>query len=99
MSIYGAKDMAASFRTVRKNTIVIAEEIGEEHYGFRPTPDTRTVAETLVHVAISPRFPYQIHAVDHRSDMANFDFMNFFGGLIMVEKKPHTKAQVIHLLT
>ena len=55
MNYYGAKDLAAAFRTVRKNTITIAEEIGEEHYGFRPAPGTRTVAETLIHIAITPR--------------------------------------------
>src|SRR5581483_8647742 len=35
MTYYGAADMAASFRTVRGNTITIAEEIGEKDYGFR----------------------------------------------------------------
>src|SRR5258708_1233318 len=99
MNYYGAKEMAASFRTVRKNTLVIAEEIGEEHYGFRPTPDSRAVGETLLHIAVSPRMQHQIHAVDNLSDLSKFDFMSFLGGIIMVEKKPHTKAQTIALLT
>jgi uncharacterized damage-inducible protein DinB len=98
MIYYGAKELAASFRTVRKNTIVIAEEIGEEHYGFHAAPGVRSVAETLIHIAVVPRMPYQIHAVDHLSDLAKFDFFTFFGGLIMLEKKPHTKAQIINLL-
>jgi uncharacterized damage-inducible protein DinB len=98
MNIYGARDMAAAFRTVRKNTIVIAEEIGEEHYGFRPAPGTRTVAETLLHMALITRVPYQIHAVDHVTDLATFGFMEFFGGLMVMEKKPHTKAQILALL-
>ena len=51
MNYYGAKDLAASFRTVRNNTIKIAEDIGEEHYGFRATPETRSVGEYLVHIA------------------------------------------------
>jgi hypothetical protein len=45
MNYYGAKELADSLRTVRKNTLIIAEEIPEEHYGFRPAPDTRTVAQ------------------------------------------------------
>src|SRR5258708_35638460 len=98
MNYYGAKELAASYRTVRKNTVIIAEEIGEEHYSFRPTPSTRTVAETLLHVAVSPRWAHQVHAVDHLSDLANFDFMTFMGGLMMVEKTPHTKAQILGLL-
>ena len=55
MNYYGAKDLAEGFRTVRKNTLKVAEEIGEEHYGFRATPETRTVAQTLI--LISPTRP------------------------------------------
>lgn len=98
MNYYGAKELAAAFRTVRKNTIQIAEDIPEQHYGFRATPSTRTVAETLLHIAVVPRMTHQIHGIDHRFDMEGFDFMGFFGGLLMVEKAPHTKAQVIALL-
>jgi uncharacterized damage-inducible protein DinB len=98
MNYYGAKDLAAAFRTVRKNTITIAEEIGEEHYGFRPAPGTRTIAETLLHIALIPRVAYQIHAVDHLSDLSKFDFWGFMGGLIVIEKKPHTKEQILALL-
>ncbi len=34
MTHYGAKELTRSFRTVRDNTIKIAEEIPEEKYGF-----------------------------------------------------------------
>jgi uncharacterized damage-inducible protein DinB len=98
MNYYGAKDLAAAFRTVRENTIVIAEEIGEEHYGFRPAPEMRTVGETLIHIAVTPRAAHQIHAVEHLSDLAGFDFMDFFGTLMVLEKKPHTKAHILALL-
>src|ERR1019366_1235519 len=64
MTYYGPKDMAASFRTVRGNTIKIAEEIPEESYGFRAAPECRSVAETLVHIAVGPRFQEQIHLVE-----------------------------------
>jgi uncharacterized damage-inducible protein DinB len=98
MNYYGAKDLAAAFRTVRKNTIAIAKEIGEEHYGFRATPGTRSVAETLIHIAVVTRAAHQIHAVEHLSDLSQFDFMDFFGSLLVMEKKPHTKEHIIALL-
>ena len=47
---YGGKELARSFRTVRSNTIKIAEEIPEEKYGFRPAEGCRSIAETLVHI-------------------------------------------------
>src|ERR1700689_4530518 len=58
---YGAKDLAASFRTVRKNTILTAQDIPEEKYGFRAAPDTRSVAELLSHIALGFNFAFLIH--------------------------------------
>jgi hypothetical protein len=53
---YGPKELAAAFRTVRNNTIQIGEEIPEDKYNFQPAPGTRTVALTLAHIALLPRF-------------------------------------------
>ena len=36
MNLYGSKELVDSTRTVRKNTILIAEDISEKDYGFRP---------------------------------------------------------------
>ena len=43
MTYYGGKQLAASFRTVRGNTITIAEDIPENKYDFKATPDVRSV--------------------------------------------------------
>jgi len=98
MTYYGPKELAASFRTVRKNTIQIAEEIPEDKYGFSPAPDTRTVAESLVHIALSPGMQYQIHS-QKLSTLAGFDFPALFGAMMAEAAKPRTKAEVIALLT
>ncbi len=98
MNYYGAKDLAASFRTVRKNTIIVAEDIGENHYGYRATPETRSVAQTLLHIALSPQFAEQIHAVQRLTTLAGFDFQTLVGKMIEEEKTPRTKAQIIALL-
>jgi uncharacterized damage-inducible protein DinB len=99
MNFYGSKELAESFRTVRKNTLKIADEIGEEHYGFQATPDTRTIGETLVHIANICKLQEQVHSVEKLTTLANFDFMGFMGPLIGDEKTPRTKAQIIALLT
>ena len=44
---YGAKDIAAAFRTVRNNTIQIANDIPEDKYGFKPSPESRSIGQTL----------------------------------------------------
>src|ERR1700759_5122735 len=98
MTYYGAKELARSFRTVRKNTIQIAEEIPEEKYGFRPAEGCRTVAETLVHIAVMPRVPEQVHVTEHRSTLEGFDFFGVMDKLRAEVKKPRTKAQILELL-
>lgn len=99
MAYYGGKDLADSFRTVRKNTVKIAEEIGEENYGFRAAPDTRTVAQMLAHIAVSPMWADQFHAVERRTTMVGFDFPAFFAKIIAEEQKPRGKAELVSLLT
>ena len=56
MTYYGGKEMAASFRTVRANTLKIAEEIPEDKYNYRAAEGTKTVGEMLTHVAFGPKF-------------------------------------------
>ena len=98
MNYYGGKELAASARTVRKNTIQTAEDIPEDKYGFRPTPDTRTVAETLVHIAVGGDFQEEIHIKQKLSNLAGFDFPAVFQRAAAEEKKPRTKAEIIALL-
>ena len=60
MTYYGGKEMAAAFRTVRNNTLLIAEEIPENKYEFRACPDTRTVGQLLTHIALGPSFGFLV---------------------------------------
>jgi uncharacterized damage-inducible protein DinB len=96
--IYGGKELAGAFRTVRKNTITIAEEIPEEQYGFRAAEGCRTIAETLVHIAVMTRAPEQIHAIEHRSSLVGFDFFGLRGRMQAEVKAPRTKAEIVELL-
>jgi uncharacterized damage-inducible protein DinB len=61
MNNYGGKQLAASFRSVRANTITIAEDIPEENYGFKPMPDIKSVAEQLAHIAVSTGWQIEVH--------------------------------------
>jgi uncharacterized damage-inducible protein DinB len=94
---YGAKELAASSRTVRGNTITIARDIPEDKYGFKPAPEYRSVAQLLAHIALSSRFQYQFHSLDKRA-LEGFDFPSLMKQLALEEAEPRTKAQVIDLL-
>jgi uncharacterized damage-inducible protein DinB len=98
MTYYGAKELAREFRTVRKNTIQIAEEIPEEKYGFRTAEGCRSVAEMLVHIAVMTRVPEQIHVIERRSTLVGFDFFGMKAKLRAEMNEPRTKAQVLELL-
>jgi uncharacterized damage-inducible protein DinB len=98
LNYYGAKELAESFRTVRKNTITIAEDIPEEQYGFRPAPNTRTVGELLAHISLYHNVQYQIHGQERRTTLAGFDFPAVMQRLGAEEKVPRTKAQTLAML-
>ena len=98
MNYYGAKDLADSFRTVRKNTILVAEDIPENKYGFRAAEGTRTVGEQLAHIAMGPAWAERIHGTEALNTFEGFDFFKFFGEIDQKEKQPRTKAQLIDLL-
>jgi len=97
MTYYGGKEMAASFRTVRANTIKIAEEVPENKYGFRATPETRTIGETLTHIAFGTNFQSHIHS-NRISDLATVNFPELAQRFRAEEAKPRTKEEIIALL-
>ncbi len=98
MAHYGSKELAQSFRTVRKNTLEAARDIPQDKYDFRPTPDCRSVEKLLTHIALSYRFQHRVHAVEKRSSMAGFDFLAMMSELGAKEAEPRTKSQVIAML-
>ncbi|HEY6466099.1 MAG TPA: DinB family protein [Candidatus Acidoferrales bacterium] len=98
MGHYGGKQLASSARTVRKNTVQIAEDIPEEKYSFRAAPGTRSVAELLTHIAVSSGFHEEIHAKQKLSTLAGFDFPALMQRMAAEEQKPRTKSEIIQLL-
>src|SRR5689334_11976888 len=97
MTYYGGREMAVQFRTVRNNTIKLAEEIPEDQYGFRATPETRTVAQMLAHIATGHRFQHHIHA-NKIDDLAKVNFPAIVAATSAEESKPRSKAELIAFL-
>jgi uncharacterized damage-inducible protein DinB len=97
MTYYGAKDLASAFRTVRDNTIKIAEEIPDSKYSFRPAPDCRTIGETLTHIALATGFQSYVHE-NKISDMQSVNFPELFQKFSAEEAKPRTKAEIVAML-
>lgn len=98
MIYYGTQHLADSFRTVRKNTLAIAEEIPEDKYGFKATPDVMSVGEMLAHLAISPMWQIDVHT----TKVEHLDFA-FFGARMQAaqveQESLRTKADIVRALT
>ena len=98
MNYYGAKDIAESFRTVRRNTIQVAEDIPAEQYSYRAAPDTMSVGEMLAHLATSPYWANQCHFVEKRSSVAMEDFGKWMGEAGTRAKAMSAKAAIVEAL-
>jgi uncharacterized damage-inducible protein DinB len=98
MTYYGAKDLAESFRTVRKNTIQVAEDIPEEKYSFKAAPDTMSVGEILAHLATSTHWADLCHFVEKKSNVAMEDFGRWMGESGAKSKALTGKAQIVAAL-
>jgi uncharacterized damage-inducible protein DinB len=97
MTYYGARELANAFRTVRKNTIRIASEIPEDKFDFRAAPDSRSVRETLVHIAFGPTFATHVHA-NKIDDMKKVNFQELMQQVNADQAKPRSKAEIVTLL-
>src|SRR5438046_3951582 len=97
MTSYGAKDLASAFRTVRKNTIQVAEDIPESRYGFVAAPDVRTVARMLTHVAIATRIWEEVHK-QRLTTLVGFDFFGMMDRFNAEEAKTRSKLEILDLL-
>ena len=79
MTYYGAKELAESWRTVRNNTIQVAEDIPEEKYSYRAAPDTMSVGEMLAHLATTPHWAEQCLFIEKKTTVAMEDFGKWMG--------------------
>ena len=98
MNSYGGKELAAAFRTVRKNTLQVAEDIPESQYQFVASPDCRSVAQMLTHIALATRIWDEIHKTKRLNTLVGFDFLRLVDQFKVEENKPRSKAEILELL-
>ena len=98
MSVYGTQQLAASMRAVRQNTILMASDIPEDKYNFRATPETRSFAQTLVHIAWLWSADYFMHEERRIETIEGFDFAALQEQSTSLEKESRSKTEIIELL-
>ena len=97
MLCYGGKELADAFRTVRKNTVQVAEDIPESKYDFIAAPDVRPVGRMLTHVAIATRIWERVHG-EKLTTLVGFNFLGLMDEFTAEENKPRSKAEILQLL-
>ena len=95
---YEMRQLADSMRVVRRNTIMVAEDIPESHYHYRATPESRSVAELLVHIAWLASADRFFHEEEHADSIEGFDFAALIAKSVTEEKRQRSKADIIELL-
>lgn len=98
MLVYGPTQLANAFRTVRKNTLQVAEDIPEDKYDFVPAPGARSVRELLCHIAFAASFQEDVHRAKRLSTLQGYDFTAFGRDTQAKERGPRSKAEIIELL-
>jgi len=98
MGSYGGKELASALRTVRKNTVQIAEDIPESKYAFVPAPGTRSVADLLKHITFAPWLFEDMHKDKKVSTLQGYDFPAFMQRAGAYEKSVRTKEEIVAAL-
>lgn len=98
MLSYGASHLAASWRTVRTNTIQVAEEIPADKYGMQVATETMTVAQMLAHMACATYWVEQAHFVQKLSEIGGEKFGAWFGEIGAQSAALTTKAAIVAAL-
>src|SRR5260370_25635916 len=95
MSTYGGKELAREFRTVRKNTVQVAEEIPESKYGHVAAAECKSVAQMLAHIAVSTQIWEEIHKKQRLTTLVGLDYFGRRGRMDAEEAKPRSKAEIV----
>jgi uncharacterized damage-inducible protein DinB len=98
MTAYSGKELANAFRTVRKNTVQVAEDIPESQYGHVAAPECKSVGRMLTHIAVAQGFWDEIHRKQRRTTMQGIDFVAMGERAEANESKPRSKTEIVELL-
>lgn len=95
--VYGPAQLEQSFRTVRKNTVTIAEDTPAEQYDFKAAPGVKSAGEMLAHIAVSPGWQMALH----EERIATVDFSKYGASMarrMAEEQALRSKADILAAL-
>ncbi len=96
--IYGGKELAAAFRTVRGNTIKVVEELPDAQFDFVAAPGLRTVRQLVAHIVFAPNLYLEFNKRLRITTLVGFDFPAALAKGAAFEQQLHTKAALLEML-
>ena len=98
MTSYGGRELANAFRTVRWNTIQVAEDLPESQFGYVAAPECKSVAGMLAHIAVATQIWEEIHKKQRLTTLVGLDYFGIRGRMDAEEAKPRSKAEIVEWL-
>jgi uncharacterized damage-inducible protein DinB len=98
MTAYGPKELADGFRTVRRNTIQVSQDIPEDKYDFRAAEGMMSVREMLAHLATATHWAEQLHFVERKTGVTIEDFGRYMADGKAAAERLKTKADILAAL-
>jgi len=98
MSAYGPKELADGFRTVRRNTLQVAQDIPEDKYDFSPVEGVMSVREMLAHLATATYWADQVHFVERKTGVTMEDFGRYMAEGKAAAERLKTKSEIVAAL-
>ena len=95
---YGSKQLAASFRLVRSNTIKTVEDIPEDKFDYVAAPGLRSVRQLIAHMIVAPNLYLDFNKVKRITTVQGYDFPKALGEAAKYEAVHRSKAELIGLL-
>ncbi|MEN3337261.1 MAG: hypothetical protein V7647_937 [Acidobacteriota bacterium] len=92
--MFGPGYLEQNFRTVRKNTVLVAEDIPADKYTFTAAPGVKSVGQMLAHIAVSPRWQMALH----REGVTAVDFPLFAARVAQVQAEEQALQSKDHIL-
>jgi uncharacterized damage-inducible protein DinB len=92
--MFGPGYLEQNFRTVRKNTVLVAEDIPADKYAFTAAPGVKSVGQMLAHIAVSPRWQMALH----REGVTAVDFPMFAARVAQVQAEEQALQSKDHIL-
>lgn len=90
--------LGAIYHTAHRNIVAAAEQMPEEHYGFKPTPEVRSFGELIGHIAGANYMICAMAAGEQSPSRENFEKTTAKAALVTAVKASFEYCNKVYLM-